>query len=336
MQDSSDKKGYKIIKFIFYLKYFLIICLILFAFNLNAQVFFNSTHISTWHQQFDQPALSGQSEGIRTFAAYRSQWVGLQGAPNTIFLGADMKLPLKNSSGGVFLSHDMAGATAITSAHVTYAYSIPIKSNSISIGAKLGIVNMTLDGSKLVSPSDNIGIEDPLISENKSSTIRPEVGIGVAFNHPIFFAHLFVNNIANFTSKLDGFDKQFNTSYGRYLGVGGGAEIPLSQKFSLNPSVLLRSDFVNYQFDISLSTTFLKKYTFGIGSRGYNKSSFESLFFITKIKLPKGIGLIYSYDLSINSIKLASNGSHEVSIQYIIPKKYVSNRTKIINHPRYL
>lgn len=310
--------------------------MVLFAFTLNAQVFFNSTHISTWHQQFDQPALSGQSEGIRTFAAYRYQWVGLEGAPNTIFLGADMKLPIKNSSGGIFISHDRAGATAITSAHMTYAYSFPIKNNSLSIGAKLGIVNMTLDGSKLVTSSDNIGIQDPLLNESKSSSLRPEVGIGVAFNHPIFFAHLFVNNLANFKSKLDGIDNEFSTTYGRYMGIGGGAEIPIREKFSLNPTILLRSDFIKYQFDISLSTTFLKKYTFGIGSRGYNKTSFESLFFITKIKLPKGIGLMYSYDLSQNSIKLASNGSHEVSFQCIIPKKYLSNRTKIINHPRYL
>lgn len=315
---------------------FLVIGLVAFSLDISAQTFFNSTHISTWHQQFDQPALSGQSEGIRAFATYRYQWIGIEGAPSTVFAGADMKLPLKNSSGGVFIAHDRVGATAFTSAHMTYAYSIPIKKNSLNIGAKLGLVNMQLDGSKLIAPSDNIGIEDPLLNSSKSSSIRPELGMGIAFNHPIFHVQLYVNNIADFKSKLDGIDNKFDTYYGRYAGLGAGAKIDINEKISLDPTILLRSDFVNYQFDISLSATLLKKYSFGVGSRGYNKKSFESLFFITNIKLPKDIGLMYSFDLSLNSLQTVSHGSHEISIQYIIPKKYLTNRTKIINHPRYL
>ena len=325
---------YSKIKFL--LRSFILYGLLLLSFNLNAQVFFNSTHISTWHQQFDQPALSGQSEGIRTFATYRTQWVGIEGGPQTAFAGIDMKLPLKNSSGGIFIAHDRAGATAYTSAHMAYSYSIPMNENSLSIGTKIGLINNVLDGSKLLTPSDNLGIQDPLLNENKSSSLRPDLGIGVSFNHPVFFAHVFVNNVADFKSKLEGIDTEFNTYYGRYLGIGASAEIPVNEKISLNSAILLRSNFINSQFDLSLSTTFLKKYTFGIGSRGYNKRSFESLFLITKIKLPKEIVFMYSFDLSLNSINLVSYGTHEMSIQYIIPKKFVSNRTKIINHPRYL
>lgn len=324
------------LKIKFNLCFLLVIVLGLFSFDINAQVFFNSTHISTWHQQFEQPALSGQAEGIRTFAAYRYQWVGIEGAPSTIFAGADMKLPLKNSSGGLFVAHDRAGATAFTSAHMTYAFSIPIKMNTLSIGAKIGIVNMQIDGSKLVAPSDNIGIEDPLLNGSKSSSIRPELGIGMAFNHPMYHVQLFVNNLADFKSKIDGINNKFDANYGRYAGLGVEAKIPINNKISLDPTLLLRSDFINYQFDISLSATLMKKYSFGVGSRGYNKKSLESLFFITKIILPKEIGLMYSYDLSLNSLQTVSNGSHEISIQYIIPKKYLTNRTKIINHPRYL
>lgn len=324
------------LKINFFLRSFILIGLFIMSFNIQAQVFFNSTHISSWHQQFEQPALSGQSEGIRTFAAYRYQWLGIEGAPQSFFAGADMKLPIKNSSGGVFVAHDRAGATAFTSAHMTYAYSIPIKNNSLNIGAKVGLVNMRLDGSKLIAPSDNIGIEDPLLNSNKSSSIRPELGMGVAFNHPTFHVQLFVNNFTNFKSRLDGVDIEFDTYYGRYAGLGTGAEIPINSKISLNPTFFFRTDFVNSQFDISLSTTFLEKYSLGVGSRGYNKRSFESLFLITKIKLSKEIVLMYSYDKSLNSLKTVSQGSHELSIQYVIPKKYVSNRTKIMNHPRYL
>lgn len=317
-------------------KWFFFCVSILLGHNGWSQVFFNSTHTPIWHQQVEQPALMGQSEGIRTIAAYRYQWVGIEGAPMTVYAGADMKLPLKNISGGVFFSHDRAGASAYTSANISLAYSIPVKKNFLSIGARLGMMNMMLDGSRLISPSDNLGTEDPILSDSKESAIRPDIGIGISYVHSIFHIGAFVNNIADFKTRLNGVSADFNTDFGRYLGVGGAARIPVSNKITLDPSFLLRMNMIHYQLDVSLAATIQDKYTFGIGSRGYTKRSFESLMLITKIKILPKVSVMYSFDLTLNRIQAVSHGSHEVSFLYVIPKNYKSNSTKIINHPRYL
>lgn len=315
---------------------FFIVLTMVFMRPLHAQSYINSTHIPVFHQQFDQPASVGSQDEIRIFGAFRYQWIGVEGAPMTTYLGADMPLPLKNVSGGVFVAHDRLGASYYTQFHTSFSYKIPIGENSINLGLKVGVMNTTLDGSKLTTPDINLGIDDPSLSFNKESGIRPELGIGVAYHHQYFNIGAFVNNIGDFKTKINGLDQESEFNYGRYLGVNARAEVPISANFSLSPSVLLKTNTIHHQIDLSLSTIYKEKYSFGIGYRGYNKLSSESLILISKINIIQGLSLMYSYDLLLNRIKLSSSGSHEVSLGYVFPKKYVSNKSKIINHPRYL
>lgn len=315
------------------LRIFLFLALVFVSFNIQAQVFFNSTHVSIWNQQIEQPALVGNSEGIRTVAAYRYQWVGIEGAPMTAYAGADMKLPLKNLSGGVLLSHDRAGATNYTGVDLSMAYSIPIKNNKINIGAKLGLKSMMIDGSKLTTPTPG---DDPLLSRTKESALRPNVGIGIAYIHSVFHIGAFVENVGDFKAKLSGLNTNFKTDFGRYYGIEAAADIPIGSNINIQPAVFLRINDYNHQIDISLATNIFDKYTLGLGARGYNKNSFESLILMTKVDLSKNISIMYSYDIVMNEVRTVSMGSHELGFQYIIPKDYASKRTKIINHPRYL
>lgn len=314
-------------------KYLLFILIVFVSSPTHAQVFYNSTHISTWNQQVDQPALVGNSDGIRAIATYRYQWVGMEGAPMTVYAGADMKLPLKNLSGGVFLSHDRAGATSYTGVDLSMAYSIPMKENSFNIGAKLGMKSMMLDGSKLSTPTS---AEDPLLSMTKESAFRPNIGLGVAFIHRAFHVGAFVDNVGNFKAQLNGANTSFKTDFGRYFGLEAAANIPVGANINIQPSVFLRINDYNHQIDISLVTNIFERYSIGMGARGYTKNSFESLIVMSKVDLSKSISMMYSFDIVMNEIKTVSHGSHEVSFQYIIPKDFTAKRTKIINHPRYL
>ncbi len=298
-----------------------------------AQVFFNSTHIPVWHTQFEQPALAGTDDGIRTFLSYRYQWTGLEGAPMTIYTGADMKLPIKNLSGGVFLAHDRAGAINLTSGEISIAYSVPLKKGQVNIGAKTGIKSMSLNGGKLKAPTAG---EDFLISTLKQTSLRPNLNFGISYIHDILQVGAFVDNIADFKTKLSGVHSDFKTDFGRYYGVHIAANIPLNENVNIEPSVFLRINSYNYQIDYSLSTTVLERYTFGIGARGYNNNSFESLIMRAKVRVFEKLMLMYSYDIMMSTIRLVNKGSHEASLYYLIPSKTGGKRVKVLNHPRYL
>jgi|GEM_PF-3021189 len=318
--------------------YLRLICVGIFVFHYMvgaAQVYFPSSHF-TWHPQIDQPALMGNSEGIRMLGGYRYQWVGIDGAPMTVYAGADMKLPLKNSSGGVHIAHDRAGASTYTSAKLSYAYSVRIGDNKLNLGVQLGFLNIGLDGTKLVAPTDGISPDDDLINRGKSSAFRPEIGIGAAYIHNKFWVGASVHNLAGFKAKMDGLSTTFNADFGRYLAVQAGSVIPLSSRFSLDPGLLMRTDLVNWQLEAAILATLDKRYSLGVGARGYNNKSIESLLVLSKISISKNFSLMYSYDATLNKIRQVSGGTHEISLGYIIPKTAPSRSAKTINHPRYL
>ena len=61
--------------------------------------------------------------------------------------------------------------------------------------------------------------------------------------HSIFHIGAFINNIADFKAKLNGVSADFNTDFGRYLGVGGSARIPVGSKISPGPFVFIENEY---------------------------------------------------------------------------------------------
>lgn len=303
--------------------------------SLQAQSFPVSSH-NIWNPQTDQPAFTGISKGIRLVGGYRYQWTGIEGAPMTAYAGADMPLPIKNSSGGVWLNYDRTGAMSFTQARIAYAYKIPVAKNFISAGIHAGIVSIGLDGSKLTTPGGQGGNNDDLLPGAKNSGIRPEIGAGLVFHHDKFYAGVFINNAAGLSSRVDGLTSSFNADYGRYVGFQGGASIRLSENVSFNPMLLYRTDFTNHQIELVALTSLKERFSLGAGFRGYNNNSIESLLALMKIGITKDLEIRYSYDVNLLALNAVSRGSHEFSIGYIIPKEAPSRKGKIINHPRYL
>jgi type IX secretion system PorP/SprF family membrane protein len=254
----------------------------------------------------------------------------------TAYAGADMRLPIKNSSGGIWLNYDGTGAMSFTQVRLSYAYRIPVAKHFISAGIHAGVVSIGLEGNKLTTPGGQGGNNDDLLPGARSNGLRPEIGAGLVYHHDKFYTGVFINNAAGFSSKVDGTSASFNADYGRYIGFQGGAAIRLSDNISLNPMVLVRTDFINYQIELVALTSLKERFSLGAGFRGYNNNSIESLLALMKIGITKDLALRYSYDVNLLALNTISRGSHEFSIGYIIPKEAPSRKGKIINHPRYL
>jgi type IX secretion system PorP/SprF family membrane protein len=308
--------------------------------QLFAQIYPQSSHYM-WNPQFENPALSGSKEGIRTTANFRYQWTGFTGAPITTNVGADMPLPLKNSGGGILLQHDRTGAYSFTALKFSYAYTQNLGSLKLSAGFNAGLVNAVLDGSKLTTPQgdfsgNNPNLNDDYLSTEKMSSFRPDLGLGIALRNDDFFVGVSVSNLANFSNEIKGTNASFSPDFGRYFTVHGGVKFPLGQKFSIEPNFLLKSDLNNWQTDISVVTTYNNLLSFGLGVRGYNNKSLESLLALVRIRVMKGMNFGYSYDANLGVLNQVSNGSHEISLSYLIPKKWETSRGKVVNHPRFL
>lgn len=294
-----------------------------------------------WNPQFLNPSLSGSADGIRSAAAFRYQWTGFEGAPVTLQAGVDMPLPLKRSSAGLFLMHDRVGAIALTQVQLAYAYSQPLGTWKLNAGVFAGFSSASLDGNKIITPegSNSGGVynpDDPFLPSVKVSSIRPDISIGISAMNERYYAGIAVQNLANFSHRFQGFSDELTPDYGRFVSAQAGAKFNLNDNFSLEPTFLVKSDLKNTQIDISLLATYKNIISLGIGSRGYNKNSFESLIGLLSVRVIKGLNFGYSFDGNFGTLAKVSNGSHELSLSYVIPKNWADKKVKVINHPRFL
>jgi type IX secretion system PorP/SprF family membrane protein len=303
--------------------------------SLYAQNFPASSHF-VWNPQADQPALTGVSDGIRMTGGYRYQWTNIEGAPMTAYAGVDMALPVKNSSGGVWLSHDRTGAMSFTQAKLSYAYRIPVGKSFISAGVHAGLMSISLDGSKLITPGDGAGGGDDVLPVDRNNGLRAEIGAGIAFVHPAFYTSIAMHNAPGFTSRIGGINADFRADYGRYLTFQGGGNIQLNENIAIKPSVLLRTDLKNYQLEFVALASLKERFTLGAGMRGYNNNSIESLLALMSIGITNNLSVRYSYDVNLLALNAVSRGSHEFSLGYLIPRSAPTRKGKTLSHPRFL
>lgn len=301
----------------------------------KAQNFPLTSHFM-WNPQGEQAALVGSEGGIRLVGGYRYQWAGIEGAPQTAYAGADMKLPIKNSSGGIWVAYDKTGLTSFTQARLSYAYTLNVGSGEISAGVHAGIVSAGLNGAGITTPGGGGGNDDDLLPVDRFNGFRPELGAGIHYRHPVFHAGAFIQNAGAFTTEISGVGGGFRADYGRYVGILGGANIPLAEKWTLDPAFMVRTDFNNWQTDFALTATFNKRFSLGAGARGYNNNSLESLIGLARIGITSDLALAYSFDASLSDLNTVTRGSHEISIRYLIQKEPVVKKGKVMNHPRFL
>ena len=135
------------------------------------------------------PAYAGSRGVMSIFGLYRTQWVGLDGAPVTNAFSINS--PIENSNLGVGLSfvNDRIGPTTENTISADLSYTIPTSETyKLSFGIK-GTGNLfDLDASKL-NPKDT---GDTSLQSIKSN-FSPNVGAGVYFHSDniIFFVLFF-------------------------------------------------------------------------------------------------------------------------------------------------
>jgi hypothetical protein len=89
--------------------------------------------------------------------------------------------------------------------------------------------------------------------------------------------------------------------------------------------------------DFSLITRYNENIFIGASLRGYHSESLDAVALIGGFKLSEKITIGYSYDLTLSSLKTASNGSHEILLNYNLGKAIGKGRPpKIIYNPRSL
>lgn len=289
------------------------------------------------------PAYAGLDNSISFTGIYRKQWVGIPGSPETQNLNVHLPLYMFSGGAGFSIENETLGNWRQTSVLFSYNYQLKLKGAGIlSLGVSGGLLQRTLDGTKIRTPGGNYGEELNEINHNESilqlpiseiTGSSPSFNFGVYFQGEKFEAGVSVLNLTEQAIDLNTLQFKPNRSF--FLNAGYNFEI--SKKLVLYPSVLVKSNVTETQIDFSALFKYNDNFFGGASYRGYSSNSTDAVAIIAGFKLSEKITLAYSYDLTLSKLNTVSNGSHEILLNYNFGKAIGKGKPpKIIYNPRNL
>ena len=262
------------------------------------------------------PAAAGFSGNQQIFLHARNQWSGFPGAPTTYAISYDGTLGKTFGLGATVYSENISHISQFRAA-INYAFRYDLDKLRIGFGFSTEFSQMQVDNSVLLDPNHTAGdeiIQDAIDGVNNFDASLGFYGIynertffGVAFPN-IIMARL-GNNDANADDEPEGF-YMFNLGH-RFKSEEYG--------FTLEPSILLRrARNVPFQADINLKGYFLEDKL--IGGLSYRGGTRNAMGILVGSKFTN-FAFHYGFDVSFQQFQQFSNGAHEVTLSFTIPKR---------------
>jgi len=268
------------------------------------------------------PAYAGSYEGVAIGLLYRSQWVGLEGAPKTGTLA--IHSPVGKRVGlGMSLINDEIGPVRETNAYADFSYTLPMGAdNKLAFGVKAGATFHKIGISEV--DIDVIDAGDPFFAENIDE-VTPNVGAGVYFYKPNkYYVSVSVPNILNATH-LDAGGTKIGSET-QHLFAAVGYVFDLSENFKLKPHALLKTAFSSpMSFDVNANLFMYDFVEVGVGYR--LEDSFSGM---VNFRVAPNLRVGYAYDSIQSDLNYATSSSHEVFINFDI-----SFPKRVSRSPRY-
>lgn len=308
------------------------------------QYIFNSLSVN--------PAYAGYKEEWYAQLGLRSQWVGLEGAPQTSSLSIDgVTNPFDKRHGvGLQITADKLGPQSASSLYGNYAFRLRLNDEDtkrLSFGIGAGVTQYNLDGAKL----DPINAQDPTIPPNKISNFIPDIRFGVYYSSPTWYLGFSVMDLLSGDQSNNVFRWDNTTTDNirrrRHAYLLAGALIDMDGGVKMRPSILWKEDFRGPS-SLDLNAMFIlgERFWLGAGWRtgitvplwdkdyvqytGNSLSKRNSFSGILQVYATDKLRIGYSYDYIVSRLSSVQNGTHEVTLGLTF-----GQRTPRVLSPRY-
>jgi type IX secretion system PorP/SprF family membrane protein len=265
------------------------------------------------------PAYAGSRGVMSIFGLYRTQWVGLDGAPDT---GAfSINTPIENSNIGAGLSvvTDRIGPTSEHVISGDISYTIPTSETyKLSFGLKASANLFNLNKDKL-----NPAIKEDELLQGISNDFSPNIGAGVYFHSDKLYLGVSAPNFLETKRYADNTKAVYKERMNLY-GIAGYV-FDLSSNLKFKPAVMTKM-VQGAPLQVDVSGNFMINEKFVLGAAWRWDAAFSGM---AGFQINKGLYLGYGYDLETTKLKNYNSGSHEVFLRYELfskPEKIVSPR----------
>ncbi|MBU2995898.1 type IX secretion system membrane protein PorP/SprF [Cellulophaga baltica] len=262
------------------------------------------------------PTYAGIGDHVKIRVNGLTQWVGIEDAPDTQSLAADMRLG--NRSGvGIFLYNDRNGYTKQQGARLSFAHHLTLdryEDEFLSFGLSYNFNQFRIDIQEFIDAGG-----DPSVTDDRS-TSNHNFDVGILYRKDKFYFSL---NLSNLLDKdLTSFNETFEPNALRNYYVYTGYRFRKNKRSDLEiePSVLYKI----FESDGRSETDFNLKFRFydfedyyyaGVTYRFLNDQIGKPLYVAPIVGLKKNNFYFgYSYQVILNEILNYSTGTHVVTL----------------------
>jgi type IX secretion system PorP/SprF family membrane protein len=303
------------------------------------------------------PALAGIENYWDCKVSYRNQWVGLDGAPKTMYLTVHAPLgksdydretpttipdlqaknqgakqfsmeytaPPAHHGVGFTILDDKTGPLNRIAAYGSYAYHLPVGiRTTLSFGLSLGVQEVNVDYASLDFGQANP--VDPAVSESGLlNKLEPDMNAGLWLSNKNFFLGLSAQQIipvpinsSNGTTNSD----SVTLIKGKLIPhtfFTAGYKIFVSDDINILPSIMFR--YVQpLPIGIDLNAKIQYQDLLWVGFSYRYQAGYSAML---GVSISSMINLGYSYDYSTTQLNTVSRGTHEIVVGFLWRKKNI-------------
>jgi len=270
------------------------------------------------------PAYAGSRGQLSLAALYRSQWAGVDGAPETFTLNFHSPIRDSRIGYGVSVVHDNIGDGVVQETYLDAAVSYTIdvsQSAKLSFGLKAGGSLLSLDFSGLLNFD-----QEPVDQENIDNQFAPNFGVGVYYHTDRFYAGLSAPNLLETeyfdNDAQDSNEIQFLSTERINLYFITGYVFDLNYNLKLKPALLTKA-VSGAPLQVDLSATFLYNEKFSFGA-AYRWDAAISGLIGFQLNEQLMLGLAYDRETTALGGTQFNDGSFEIFLRWELVKTFQS------------
>lgn len=252
------------------------------------------------------PAYTGSRGHLSILGLFRTQWVGINGAPESQVLAIDGPTG-KNVGLGLVIVNDALGPSNETYVDGNFSYTIRLNDErkKLSFGLKAGARLLNVDFSKGDFESPDIAFQN-----NISNKFLPSIGAGIYYHTEKSYFGVSVPNFFE-QQQFDGEELNIATERLHYFIIGG-VIIDASQDVKLKPAFFVKwVPGAPIIADLSLNALIKETLTLGLAYRW--DDSFSGLI---GLQISPDLHLGYAYDFTTTDLRNFNSGTHEIFLRF--------------------
>ncbi|WP_298781024.1 type IX secretion system membrane protein PorP/SprF [uncultured Polaribacter sp.] len=253
------------------------------------------------------PAYTGSKGHFTASALGRTQWVGIDGAPDTQNFSFHTPLGYSGVGLGFNFVNDELGPAKETYFDGNISYTLRTSDKSqFAFGLRFGGRTLNLDWSK-----GSFQNTDVLFNENVDKFL-PTVGAGIYFHTPKGYIGFSIPNFLR-TEHYNDLVVALEVERLHYFLIAGYV-FDLSDSVKFKPATIAKIvDGAPLSIDVSANFLFNEKFNLGVAYRWD-----DSVSAIVGFQISDSLNIGYAYDLTTSNYKNYNFGTHEVMLTFDI------------------